>query len=91
MCVEGGMIRDKKTMKKEILDKFRSMKTDSNYILPGNWLEFDYFATMNREERKIFRQAVKELISLGLVENVRGRELNLKLTQKGEDLIFSEP
>jgi hypothetical protein len=46
---------------------------------------------MNREERKIFRQAVKELISLGLVENVRGRELNLKLTQKGEDLIFSEP
>jgi hypothetical protein len=88
---EGGMIRDKKTMKKEILDKFRSMKTDNDYTLPGKWLEFDYVASMNREERKIFRQAVKELISLGLVENVSGRELNLKLTPKGEDLLFSEP
>ena len=85
------MIRDKKTMKTEILDKFRSMKTNSDYILPGNWLEFDYVATMNKEEQKVFRQAVKELISLGLVENVRGHNLNLKLTQKGVDLIFSEP
>ncbi len=85
------MIRDKKTMKKEILAKFRSMKSDNDYILPGSWLEFDYFSTLNREEKKIFKQAVQELISLGLVENVKGRNFSLKLTQKGADLIFSEP
>jgi hypothetical protein len=82
------MNKDKKMIKRDILDKFRDITADEDYILPQCWLESDYFKTLRAEERKLFKKAVDELISKGLLENVKGTGLNLKLTQKGADLIY---
>ena len=81
------MIKDKKTIKKDILDKFRSLTAEDKYVLPPEWLESDYFESLKREEKRIFKKAVNELISKGLVENTNGSKLNLRLTPKGADLI----
>ena len=64
------MHKDKKTIKREILDKFRSLGSE-NDTLPPNWL-----------------QAIKELVSSGLVEHLKEPDDNLRLTQKGTDLIY---
>ena len=85
------MTRDKKMIKKDILDKFRSINAGDDHALPPNWLDSEYFEGLNWEEKLIFKQAVKELISTGIVESVQGSELNLKLTQKGSDLIYCCP
>ena len=84
------MNRDKKAIKREILDKFRSIGVE-NDTLPPQWLESDYFDSLDKVEKKIFKQAIKELVSSGLVEQikqVKGTDTNLRLTQKGLDLIY---
>lgn len=80
------MYKDKKTIKREILDKFRSIGSEKD-VLPPHWLEADYFKSLDNQEKRIFKKAVKELVSSGLVEQVRGSAPNLKLTQKGVNLI----
>jgi hypothetical protein len=80
------MHKDKKTIKREILDKFRSLGSESD-TLPTNWLESDYFDTLTTDEKKIFKQAVKELVASGLVERLNEHDGSLRLTQKGTDLI----
>ncbi len=82
------MVKSKKMIKRDILDKFRTLNADDDAVLSSSWLESDYFKDLDSEERKIFKKAVDELISKGLVESIRGSELNLKLTRKGADLIF---
>ena len=84
---EDMMPRDKKMIKRDILDKFRSVSHDTD-MLPPSWLESDYLNQLNRQEKMVFKKAVKELVSCGLVENVKGATPNLKLTQKGADLIY---
>jgi hypothetical protein len=88
--MEVVMNRDKKMIKRDILDKFRSMGVE-NDTLPSQWLESDYFDSLDKQEKKIFKQAVKELVSSGLVEHVeqvKGVDARLRLTQKGMDLIY---
>jgi hypothetical protein len=85
--LEGKMNKDKKTIKREILDKFRSLGSE-NDTLPPNWLEVDYLASLDNQEKKIFKQAIKELVSSGLVEHLKEPDDNLRLTQKGTDLIY---
>ena len=75
------MHKDKKTIKREILDKFRSLGSE-NDTLPPNWLEVDYLARLDNQEKKIFKQAIKELVSSGLVEHLKEPDDNLRLTQK---------
>lgn len=82
-------MREKKAIKRDILDKFRTLSAEKNDMLPPHWLELVYFKGLNAEEKKIFKKAIQELVSVGIVENVEGPSLNLKLTQKGEDLIYS--
>lgn len=82
------MNKDKKMIKRDILDKFRDIKAEEDHILPHHWLESDYFINLRPDEKKLFKKAINELISKGLVENVKGTGLNLKLTQKGADLIY---
>jgi hypothetical protein len=82
--------RDKKMIKRDILDKFRSLGVE-NDTLPSHWLESDYFDSLDKQEKKIFKQAVKELVSSGLVEHVKqvkSTDAQLRLTQKGIDLIY---
>jgi len=86
--VEDEMIKDKKMIKRDILDQFRARDVDEEYILPAHWLESDYVKDLDTEERKLFKKAIDELISMGIVENVKGADLSLKLTRKGADLIY---
>ena len=82
------MAKDKKEIKKDILDMFRSLENEQADVLPPELLESDYFIRLNWEEKRIYQNAVNELVSNGLVENVRGSALSLKLTDKGADLIY---
>lgn len=82
------MAKDKKEIKKDILDMFRSLESEDRDVLPPELLETDYFKRLNWDEKPLYEDAVKELISNGLVENVRGSALKLKLTDKGADLIY---
>lgn len=83
------MPKDKKDIKKDILNMFRSLQNEDEDILPPELLESDYFQHLNWDEKQHYQNAVKDLISKGLVKNVRGSSLNLKLTDKGADLIYS--
>lgn len=82
------MAKDKKGIKKDILDMFRSLENEDRDILPPELLESDYFKHLNWDEKQLYQNAVKELISNGIVENIKGSALNLKLTDKGADLLF---
>jgi hypothetical protein len=84
---EGIMVKDKKAIKRDILNKFRMITAEGQYVLPAEWLKSDYFKELDAEEKKLFKKAVRELVSMGLVETIRGSELNLKLTGKGANLI----
>jgi uncharacterized protein YaaW (UPF0174 family) len=80
------MYKDKKAIKRDILDKFRTLGIEQD-LLPSQWLETDYFESLDSEEKKLFKKAIQELVSSGLVEQVQGPVANLRLTQKGADLI----
>jgi hypothetical protein len=87
--MEEWIMRDKKTIKRDILDKFRALHAEKNDLLAPHWLELAYLKKLTADEKKVFKKAIQELISMGLVENVEGPSLNLRLTEKGENLIYS--
>lgn len=82
-------MKDKKAIKRDLLDKFRTLNAERDDILPPHWIDLVYLKRLNTEEKKLFKKAVQELISMEIVENVEGPSLNLRLTQKGENLIYS--
>jgi hypothetical protein len=82
-------MKDKKEIKRDLLDEFREINAESGDILPLHWLESVFVKKLSADEKKLFKKAVQDLISLGIVENVEGPSLNLRLTQKGENLIYS--
>ena len=82
------MIKDKKDIKKDILDMFRSLQKEDKDVLNPEFLESVYFRHLTWDEKHHYQNAVKELISKGLVENVKGSNLKLKLTDKGANLIY---
>jgi predicted transcriptional regulator len=45
---------------------------------------------LTSDEKQLYQNAVKDLISKGLVKNVKGSSLNLKLTEKGANLIYTQ-
>ena len=67
---------------------FRTLENKDSGVLPPELLESDYFMHLNWEEKHLYQNAVNDLISKGLVENVIGSALGLKLTEKGADLIY---
>jgi hypothetical protein len=82
-------MKDKKAIKRDILDKFRALNAENNDLLPPHWIEMTYLKKLKSEEKKLFKKAIQELISMGIVENVEGPSLNLRLTEKGENLIYA--
>lgn len=82
-------MRDKKSIKRDILNKFREISAESNESLPAGWLENIYVKSLTSEEKKLFRKAVQDLVALGIVRQVQGPDFNLSLTQKGESLIYA--
>jgi predicted transcriptional regulator len=89
VLTEEEVMKDKKTIKRDILGKFRALNAESNDLLPPHWLELVYLKNLNSEEKKLFKKAIQELTTVGIVENVEGPSLNLRLSQKGENLIYS--
>jgi len=81
------MEKNKKTIKIDLLDKFREMGPEADNTLPRGWLRKDYIARLNSHERKIFDKAIGELVSSGLVEYSPGFFPKVQLTLKGEHLI----
>jgi len=82
-------MKDKKSIKRDVLDKFREIEAEYNDQLPAHWLEWEYLKELKAAEKKMFKKAVQELTAAGIVESVEGPGLNLRLTQKGENLIHA--
>ena len=83
------MAKDKKDIKKDILNMFRTLQNEGQDVLPPELLESDYFKHLSWDEKQHYQNAVTDLIAKGLVTNVKGSILNLKLTDKGADLIYT--
>jgi RIO-like serine/threonine protein kinase len=81
------MLKDIKTIKKDLLDKFREIDAEKDDFLPENWLVEEYLPDLNSFERENFNRAIKELASQGLITNTKRPTLNLRLTEKGANLI----
>lgn len=82
------MTKDKKSIKRYILDKFRSMDEDENFVLPVNRLFNEYVERLDSYDSQMVLTAAKELASVGLLEMLKGPAPELRLTQKGANLIF---
>lgn len=83
------MIRTKKSIKKDLLDKLRVLGESDHYCLPGLWLEMGYKPSLKSDEVPVFQQAIRELIGMGILEPHEGVFDSLCLTHKGAALIFS--
>jgi hypothetical protein len=81
------MPKDKKEIKKDILDKFRELDAEEDFVLPENWLNEEYLQSLDAYGVKEFKVAIKELVSQGLVKDIETPAFNLKLTVKGANLI----
>lgn len=81
------MEKNIKTIKIDILDKFREISSEVGATLPVGWLLGDYLAPMNRYEKRAFKKAVNELVLKGLIEYTPGILPRVTLTRKGEQLI----
>jgi hypothetical protein len=82
------MIKNKKMIKMDLLDKFKELEMEEDNRLPAAWLQNDYFRRLNAFEKKTFEKAVAELASSGLVEYKPGDCPEVKLTRLGENLIY---
>jgi len=83
------VVRDKDTVKAELLAKFRQAQAQAGALLPPKWLQRQYLPTFAPEEEGAFEDAVNELIADGLVEFVERGSANLRLTAKGAAYIAS--
>jgi len=81
-------MKEKKEIKRDLLDKFRANGAEAGDTLPGKWLEAVYLPRLSSEEKKLFKKAVQELVAIGILEPVEGADLNLRLTGKGEHLLY---
>lgn len=81
-------MKEKKEIKRDLLDKFRAIGAEIGETLPEKWLEAVYLPRLSAEEKKLFKKAVQELVSIGILEPVEGADLNLRLTEKGEHLLY---
>jgi hypothetical protein len=81
------MEKSRKMIKRDLLDKFREMGLETDNTLSPIWLRKDYIARLNSYEKKVFEEAIGDLVSSGLVEYSPGVFPKVQLTLKGEQLI----
>jgi hypothetical protein len=79
----------KKAIKVAILDAFRGMADADECVLRPGQLWGRYYRQLKPHERRQFHEAIDELRAKGLVEHRGGGLPLLKLTRKGEHLLFS--
>jgi len=80
-------MKDKKTIKREILDRFREIDAGNGDELSTEWLEDVYLKQLRRPEQKLYQKAVQELAAMGIIEKGAANDLRLSLTLKGEKLL----
>lgn len=76
-----------KEIKRDILSKFKTTNSDS-YVLSGLWLHKEYLKNLSRLEKEFYETAINELASIGLLEYKEDAFSCLRLTPKGESLLF---
>jgi hypothetical protein len=76
-----------KEIKRDILSKFKTTNSDS-YVLSGLWLHREYLQGLSQLEKEFYETAVNELANNGLLEYKQDAFSCLKLTPKGENLLF---
>jgi hypothetical protein len=81
------MSRDIKTIKKDILDKFRSIDGEEDDAIPEEWLLNEYLPILDIFEREDFERAIRQLSAKGVLRYRKGRVPRLLLTEKGANLI----
>ncbi len=81
------MPKDKKAIKRDILNKFRAINGEANDILPPQWLVREYLVNLDRYEKKDFEKALQELMSKGFISYRKGAIPEIRLTEKGAALI----
>jgi hypothetical protein len=79
----------KKAVKVAILDAFRAMADSDEYVLKPGQLWRCCYRQLKPHERGCFHEAIDELLAKGLVERRGGGLPCLRLTLKGQRLIFS--
>ena len=86
---ESRVMKDKRSIKREILAQFKDAIGQDRDSLPIYWPEGHYISGLSRNERKLLAQAVFELIQVGLVRWGDGAfSRTLRLTRKGQHLLW---
>ncbi len=75
----------KEKVKNDILKKFKDVKAKENHVIPGRWLSLLYFPSLNPKEKKVFDEAIDELIKEEIVMPAYD---TIKLTKKGVNTIY---
>jgi hypothetical protein len=81
------MSRDIKMIKKDILDKFRSIDGEEDDAIPEEWLRNEYLPFLDNFELEDFQKAVRQLSAKGVLRYNKGKVPKLLLTEKGANLI----
>lgn len=81
------MSRDIKAIKKDILDKFRSINGEEDDAIPEEWLSNEYLPFLDTYELEDFKKAVRQLSAKGVLKCHKGKIPKLMLTEKGANLI----
>ena len=82
------MHSSKKAIKVAILDAFRNLEDVDEYELKPGLLWRRFYRQLKPYERGCFHEAIDELREKGLVEPHGGGVPHLRLTLKGEHLLF---
>jgi predicted transcriptional regulator len=75
----------KEKVKKDILKKFKDINAKENHVIPGRWLSLLYFPNLNPKEKRVFDEAIDELIKEEIVIPAHN---TIKLTKKGVYTIY---
>jgi len=82
------MIEDRKAIRIKILDQFRSLGDEDDCVIPREWIEREYFRNTDIAGRETFQNALQDLSAKGLIEALGHPVPEVKLTEKGVNLIF---
>lgn len=83
-------MKDKKIIKREILEQFREIDAGHGDELSPEWIKDVYLKQLRRPERKLYHMAVKELAAMGIIEKRPLDHMRLRLTLKGDKLLASD-
>jgi hypothetical protein len=82
------MYKTKKAIKRDILERFRSMDDDTEPVINGILLHREYVKKLSTHEKENYVRAIQELAGKGFIRYSGGAIPDLELTPRGADLIY---